>query len=60
MTRLHNETVVALESILTDELFCGSKDWVAGDIVDRVEWLLDMYKSLKEENNLLYEQLGRK
>ena len=57
MTRSYDETVFELEEILTTELFSGSKDWVAGDIVDRVQWLLDMYKWSKEENEMLLDQL---
>jgi len=60
MPRSYDETVFELEYILKDELFCDSKDWVAGDLVDRVQWLLDMYKYSKEENETLYEQLGNK
>lgn len=35
--------------LLPTELFAGSKDWRVGSIADRVDWLLIMYASAKEE-----------
>ncbi len=31
--------------LLPDDLFSGSKCWRDGDTVERVEWLISMYKS---------------
>jgi hypothetical protein len=38
-----------INELLPTELFEGSKDWREGNTVERVEWLLSMYASAKEE-----------
>ncbi len=38
-----------IQELLPTELFEGSKDWREGSPADRVEWLLSMYASAKEE-----------
>ena len=38
-----------IREFLPTELFEGSKDWREGSPVERVEWLLSMYASAKEE-----------
>ena len=38
-----------IRDLLPTELFEGSKDWREGNTVDRIEWLLSMYASAKEE-----------
>jgi hypothetical protein len=38
-----------IRDLLPTELFEGSKDWREGNTVERVEWLLSMYASAKEE-----------
>lgn len=38
-----------INDLLPTELFEGSKDWRAGSPAERVEWLLSMYQSAKEE-----------
>jgi hypothetical protein len=38
-----------IRDLLPTELFAGSKDWREGNTVERVEWLLSMYASAKEE-----------
>ena len=38
-----------IQELLSTELFEGSKDWREGNTVERVEWLLSMYASAKEE-----------
>jgi hypothetical protein len=38
-----------IRDLLPTELFGGSKDWREGNTVERVEWLLSMYASAKEE-----------
>jgi hypothetical protein len=38
-----------IQELLPTELFEGSKDWREGSVADRVEWLLSMYASAKEE-----------
>ena len=38
-----------IRDLLPTELFEGSKDWREGNTVERVEWLLSMYNSAKEE-----------
>jgi polyphosphate kinase len=47
-----------IEKLLPDHLYAGSKDWRNGNVVERVEWLLSMYESQKEECDYLYEQLN--
>ncbi len=46
-----------IEAMLPTELFAGSKDWVAGDVVERVDWLLSMYESCKQERDMYLAQL---
>ena len=38
-----------IEAMLPKTLFAGSKDWVAGDAVSRVEWLLLTINTLKQQ-----------
>ena len=38
-----------IQELLPTELFAGSKDWREGSLAERVEWLLSMYTSAKEE-----------
>ncbi len=38
-----------IQELLPTELFEGSKDWREGSSAERVEWLLSMYASAKEE-----------
>jgi hypothetical protein len=38
-----------IQELLPTELFEGSKDWREGSPAERVEWLLSMYASTKEE-----------
>jgi hypothetical protein len=38
-----------IQELLPTELFEGSKDWREGNTVERVEWLLSMYSSAREE-----------
>jgi hypothetical protein len=38
-----------IQELLPTELFEGSKDWREGSPAERVEWLLSMYTSAKQE-----------
>jgi hypothetical protein len=38
-----------IQELLPTELFEGSKDWREGSPAERVEWLLSMYASAREE-----------
>jgi hypothetical protein len=38
-----------IQELLPTELFEGSKDWREGSPAERVEWLLSMYESSKQE-----------
>jgi hypothetical protein len=38
-----------IRDLLPTELFAGSKDWREGSPAERVEWLLTMYASAREE-----------
>ncbi|CAB4240635.1 hypothetical protein UFOVP39_30 [uncultured Caudovirales phage] len=46
-----------IQDLLPTELFEGSKDWREGNYVERVEWLLFMYASAKEEVDRLQNML---
>ena len=46
-----------IQDLLSTELFEGSKDWRFGNPVERVEWLLFMYASAKEEIARLEDML---
>lgn len=37
-----------IQAMLPKSLFAGSKDWVVGDTVSRVEWLLLSIDTLKQ------------
>ena len=45
-----------IRDLLPTELFEGSKDWREGNTVERIEWLLSMYASAKEEVERLERQ----
>jgi hypothetical protein len=47
-----------INELLPTELFEGSKDWREGSVADRVEWLLSMYASAKEEIERLETDLA--
>ena len=38
-----------IRDLLPTELYEGSKDWREGNTVERIEWLLSMYESSKQE-----------
>jgi hypothetical protein len=38
-----------IQELLPTDLFEGSKDWREGSPAERVEWLLSMYASAREE-----------
>ena len=42
-----------IQSLLPTNLFEGSKDWREGSLAERVEWLLSMYQSSKQEEERL-------
>ena len=44
-----------IKDLLPTELFEGSKDWREGNTIERIEWLLSMYESSKQE----VERLGK-
>jgi hypothetical protein len=46
-----------IRELLPTELFEGSKDWREGSLAERVEWLLSMYASAKEEVKRLEDSL---
>jgi hypothetical protein len=46
-----------IQELLPTKLFKGSKDWREGSPAERVEWLLSMYASAKEEVTRLEKQL---
>ena len=46
-----------IQELLPTELFEGSKDWREGNTVERIEWLLSMYASAKEEVARLEDML---
>ena len=46
-----------INALLPTELFAGSKDWQVGSTADRVDWLLTMYASAKEEVERLLSAL---
>jgi hypothetical protein len=45
-----------IRDLLPTELFEGSKDWREGNTVERIEWLLSMYESSKQEVERLENQ----
>jgi hypothetical protein len=46
-----------IQELLPTELFEGSKDWREGSPAERVEWLLSMYASAKQEVDRLEDEL---
>ena len=47
-----------ISKILHDDLF-DSKDWKFGNEVERVEWILSMYESMKEREKIAWDMLER-
>jgi hypothetical protein len=47
-----------IRDLLPTELFEGSKDWREGNTVERIEWLLSMYESSKQEVDRLQADLA--
>jgi hypothetical protein len=56
MNQLQAE-MTRIKDLLPTELFEGSKDWREGNYVERVEWLLSMYASAKQEVARLEDML---
>jgi molybdenum-dependent DNA-binding transcriptional regulator ModE len=50
-------TVNQLQDMLHDEMYAGSKDYAAADLVGRVEWLISMYEAVKADRDQLVQQL---
>lgn len=50
----NDDMVMELCKLLSDGLFPGSKDWTQSGLIGRVEWLLSMYDSKKEECEMLW------
>jgi hypothetical protein len=48
-----------IHELLPTKLFEGSKDWREGSPAERIEWLLSMYESSKQEVTRLEESLER-
>ena len=46
-----------IRELLPTELFEGSKCWREGNTVERIEWLLSMYESAKDEAARLEDEL---
>jgi ATP-dependent protease HslVU (ClpYQ) peptidase subunit len=46
-----------IRDLLPTELFEDSKDWREGNTVERIEWLLSMYESSKQEVDRLQDEL---
>ena len=56
ISRMENKTLLErIKALLPTELYEDSKDWREGDVIERVEWLLSMYK-WSRENVLRLEQ----
>ena len=50
ISRIENKTLLErIKALLPTELYEDSKDWREGDVVERVEWLLSMYKWSRED-----------
>lgn len=46
-----------IRELLPTELFEDSKDWREGNTVERIEWLLSMYKCSQQEVKRLEEDI---
>lgn len=55
-TQLQAE-MARIRALVPTELFEGSKDWREGNTVERIEWLLSMYESSKQEVERLQDEL---
>lgn len=55
-TQLQAE-MARIRELLPTEAFEGSKDWREGNTVERIEWLLSMYKSAELEIDRLQREL---
>jgi len=48
----------AIKELLNDDLYAGSKDWVASNTINRIRWLIEMYEGKKEELDHAYSMLA--
>ena len=51
------KTIAAIKAALPDSEYADSKDWVASDIVNRIEWLKDMYLARKLDTEELLDNI---
>lgn len=50
ISRMENKTLLErIKALLPTDLYEDSKDWREGDVVERVEWLLSMYRWSRED-----------
>jgi hypothetical protein len=51
--------IATIELLLSDKLFPDSKDWMSSDTIDRIEYLIGMVKSQREDLANCYDMIER-
>ena len=52
------EKLRKIEAMLNDDLYAGSKDWIASDVIGRVDWLIGCYESERKQTQMWIEMLN--
>ena len=59
MSNFTSRELELLPQLLNKDRYAGSKDWVSGDMAERVLWLISMYESKEQELGESYEIIGK-
>lgn len=51
------EELKQIKELLHDDLYPGSKDWLAADTIGRIQWLIAMYEGKVQEVNMWVENM---
>lgn len=51
------EELKQIKELLHDDLYTGSKDWLAADTIGRIQWLIAMYEGKAQEVNMWIENM---
>ena len=52
------EKLRKIEAMLNDDLYAGSKDWIASDVIGRVDWLIGCYEDERKQSQMWIEMLN--
>lgn len=58
MKKSRDETLSIIEEMLNDDLYAGSKDWIASDVIGRVDWLIGCYESERKQCQMWVDMIN--